>query len=118
MLHSSLARLASVGVTKWQFGTLAFRLFGQRIVSFKVPQNVDTLPSKYLDDHGEKQLYQVLTTKLHQQSRSTHLDWKALLWFGRAYKDAIDIGKHGVLVKLAAHLWGRLLEHFHSYLTK
>jgi hypothetical protein len=40
------------------------------------------------------------------------------LWFGRAYKEAIDIGKHGGLVKLPAHLWESLPERFHMYLTK
>ena len=53
-----------------QESTIALHLFGQRIVSFKVPQNVDTLPSKYLDEHGDKRWYQLVTTKSHQPQTS------------------------------------------------
>lgn len=40
------------------------------------------------------------------------------VWFGRPYEKAIDVGKHGGLVRLPARLWERLPERFHPHLTK
>ena len=39
------------------------------------------------------------------------------VYFGRAYKNALDIGKHGGCVFLPHHLWGALPSSLHRYLT-
>jgi transcription antitermination factor NusG len=60
--------------------------------------------------------HHALIGKLYSSIKKADTSTDAL-WFGRAYKLAIDIGKHGGLVKLPAHLWERLPERFHPYLT-
>lgn len=60
--------------------------------------------------------HHALIGKLYSCMRKAESSADAV-WFGRAYKEAIDIGKHGGQVTLPAHLQAALPPRFHCYLT-
>jgi hypothetical protein len=60
--------------------------------------------------------YHILIGKLHTLMEKTE-DATDSQSFGQAYKEAIDIGKHGGQVSLPSHLWEKLPPQFHASLS-
>lgn len=66
-------------------------------------------------DIGSLRLRQMLIGKLHNLWKES-VDHAKQVAFGRAYKEALDIGKHGGQVPLPREFWSDLKEEFHGLL--